>query len=62
MITLENDTLVFRFPELHDDARCRVDFQRTLRLPDDGNDYPLPPGRVIQLRGQRRSNVVRESA
>lgn len=30
-------------------AKCRsgkttVDFQRTLRIPDDGNDYPLPPG------------------
>jgi hypothetical protein len=22
----------------------RVSFQRTLRIPDDGNDYPLPPG------------------
>jgi hypothetical protein len=21
-----------------------VDFQRTLRIPDDGHDYPLPPG------------------
>ena len=21
-----------------------ITFQRTLRIPDDGNDYPLPPG------------------
>jgi hypothetical protein len=44
MITLENNKLVFRFPDLHKDAVCRVDFQRTLRLPDDNREYPLPPG------------------
>lgn len=22
----------------------KVEFQRTLRIPDDGNEYPLPPG------------------
>ena len=44
MITLEHDRLVFRFPEVHKDARCAIDFQRTLRIPDDGLDYPLPPG------------------
>jgi len=25
-------------------VRAAVSFQRTLRIPDDGNDYPLPPG------------------
>lgn len=44
MITLEHDSLVFRFPEVHEAARCSIDFQRTLRIPDDGLDYPLPPG------------------
>lgn len=44
MITLEHDRLVFRFPEVHEDAVCSVGFQRTLRIPDDGADYPLPPG------------------
>ena len=44
MITLDNDSLVFQFPDVHDDARCAIDFQRTLRIPDDGQDYPLPPG------------------
>jgi len=44
MITLEKDSLVFRFPEVHADAVCRIGFQRTLRIPDDGRDYPLPPG------------------
>ena len=44
MITLEDDSLTFRFPNVHDDARCAIEFQRTLRIPDDGRDYPLPPG------------------
>lgn len=44
MITLEHDRLEFRFPEVHARARCSIDFQRTLRIPDDGKDYPLPPG------------------
>ena len=44
MITLESDRLTFRFPEVHTDANCEIDFQRTLRIPDDDSDYPLPPG------------------
>lgn len=44
MIELENDRLVFAFPEVHADAACAIDFQRTLRIPDDGTDYSLPPG------------------
>ena len=44
MIELRNDQLVFRFPEVHKDAVLRVDFQRTLRIPDDNRDHPLPPG------------------
>ena len=44
MITLESDRLTFRFPEVHQDATCSLEFQRTLRIPDDGSDYPLPPG------------------
>lgn len=44
MIELEKDQLVFRFPEVHPDAVLRVGFQRTLRIPDDDRDYPLPPG------------------
>ena len=44
MIELSRDTLVFSFPEVHPTARLTVSFQRTLRLPDDGRDYPLPPG------------------
>ena len=44
MIELKNDGLAFSFPNVHKDARLTVDFQRTLRIPDDGRDYPLPPG------------------
>ena len=44
MIQLKSNNLVFEFPDVHEDARLTIDFQRTLRIPDDGTDYPLPPG------------------
>ena len=44
MIELNRDALVVSFPEVHRRARLRIEFQRTLRIPDDGDDYPLPPG------------------
>ncbi len=44
MIELNNETLVFSFPEVHAAARLRIEFQRTLRIPDDNKTYPLPPG------------------
>ena len=44
MIESHDDQLVFRFPDVHEDAVCTIDFQRTLRIPDDNRDYPLPPG------------------
>ena len=44
MIELRGNELVWRFPEVHADAVCRIGFQRTLRIPDDNRDYPLPPG------------------
>lgn len=44
MIELIGEELVFSFPEVHQDARLRINFQRTLRIPDDGKKYPLPPG------------------
>ena len=44
MIELKRDQLVFQFPDVHPDAELRIDFQRTLRIPDDGKEYPLPPG------------------
>jgi len=44
MIELKKDGLTFTFPDVHKDAQFSVDFQRTLRIPDDGSTYPLPPG------------------
>jgi hypothetical protein len=38
MIELRNDRLVFSFPEVHREAVLEIDFQRTLRIPDDGRD------------------------
>jgi hypothetical protein len=44
MIELRDNQLVFRFPEVHDAATLAIDFQRTLRIPDDDREYPLPAG------------------
>ena len=44
MIELKRGSLIFRFPEVHKDAECRISFQRTLRIPDDNRAYSLPPG------------------
>jgi len=44
MVTCVGDRLTFRFPEVHRFAKCGIDFQRTLRIPDDERTYPLPPG------------------
>jgi len=44
MIELKHDSLVFSFPEVHPNAKISINFQRTLRIPDDKNTYPLPPG------------------
>ena len=44
MIYLEDDCLEIRFPELHENAGVSINFQRTLRLPDDGKTHHLPPG------------------
>src|ERR1051326_8097101 len=44
MIELKSDTLAVSFPELPFQPNLRLEFQRTLRIPDDGKNYPLPPG------------------
>jgi hypothetical protein len=44
MIELLDAQLVFSFPDVHLHAKLNLNFQRTLRIPDDGRDYPLPPG------------------
>ena len=44
MIELKQDKLEFSFSEVHPSARVTISLQRTLRIPDDGKNYPLPPG------------------
>ena len=44
MVELNNNELIFRFPDVHKNAVCSVSFQRTLRIPDDNRAYSLPPG------------------
>jgi hypothetical protein len=44
MIELRHDGLTFSFPEVHPQATLAIEFQRTLRIPDDDKTYPLPPG------------------
>ena len=44
MIELQHNQLVFRFPDVHQHAETTIEFQRTLRIPDDDGDYPLPAG------------------
>ncbi len=43
-IELRNDQLIFRFPEVHEEAEVAIEFQRTLRIPDDNREHYLPPG------------------
>lgn len=44
MIELKNDALTIHCPDVHEQANLTIDFQRTLRIPDDGREYPLPAG------------------
>lgn len=44
MIELRHNILTFSFPEVHPQASLTIEFQRTLRIPDDDETYPLPPG------------------
>ncbi len=44
MPTLEQDEIVFRFPKIEEESRFRINFQRTLRIPDTDTTYSLPPG------------------
>ncbi len=44
MIELKDNALYFSFPDVHSKAKLSISFKKTLRIPDDGKDYPLPPG------------------
>ncbi len=43
-VRIASDSLIFDFPEIHQDAKFTMDFQRTLRIPDDDKEHSLPPG------------------
>ncbi len=40
---LESDTILTIFEVGNEDNSCSIEFCRTLRIPDDGQTYPLPP-------------------
>jgi hypothetical protein len=44
MIELQDNRLVFQFPKVHPEAGFSIEFQRTLRIPDDNREHSLPPG------------------
>lgn len=44
MVRVEHDHILFSFPNVHPDAKFEINFQRTLRIPDDGKKHRLPPG------------------
>jgi hypothetical protein len=44
LITFHRSHLSIAFRDVHPDACSGIAFQRTLRVPDDGREYPLPPG------------------
>ena len=43
-IELRDNQLIFRFPEIYGFAKLAIEFQRTLRIPDDNRKHYLPPG------------------
>lgn len=58
-IRLENDVLFVDCPDVHPVARMRLSFQRTLRVPDDGVLYDLPPS-LGNFTVQRRDGTSTE--
>lgn len=44
MLNIIGDQLSFEFSDVHPEAKLKINFQRTLRIPDNGKEYPLPPG------------------
>lgn len=44
MIQIRHDNLRFSFPEVHEDAVLDIEFERTLRIPDNDQTHSLPPG------------------
>ena len=47
MIEIQQDQLVMRFPEVHPEATVAIEFERTLRVPDDAKKHLVPPSRWL---------------
>ncbi|MCS6911700.1 MAG: hypothetical protein NZ890_00490, partial [Myxococcota bacterium] len=67
-VKIEGGALVFFDPSRPQVPGFRITFQRTLRIPDDGKAYPLPPGlgpfpirRVLDYEKRVPSSWVRTS-
>ena len=50
MINLRHNQLVIRFPKVHRKAGVKIDFKRTLRVPDDSKLTTCPRLRRFPLR------------
>jgi hypothetical protein len=44
MININRQSLNISLPQVHPEAMMSMNFQRTLRIPDDNRSYPLPAG------------------
>ena len=51
MIEPQNDQLVFGFPDVPDSAVFTINFQRTLRMPDDDKEYPCYRNELYSVSG-----------
>ncbi len=64
-VTVEHDAILFSDPGLPHVPPTRIAFERTLRIPDDGKEWPLPPGlghftlRTVASLGDRAPEEMR---
>ena len=64
-VRVERDTILVSDPALPAVPPTEISFERTLRIPDDGHDWPLPPGlghfplRTVASLGDRAPEEMR---
>ncbi|OAK53822.1 hypothetical protein [Rhodococcoides kyotonense] len=57
--SVDFDRVTITSPEVHADARLHLSFHRTLRVPDDGSTYDLPPSLgTFPLRTGGSSSII----
>lgn len=65
-VRVEGDRILVSDPRLRSVPPTTIDLQRTLRIPDDGHEWPLPPGlgrfpiRTVASLGERAPGAMRE--